>query len=121
MFLLQEELSRPNIRIDRMSRHIYDVVMLMNRDIHSSALLDKTLYRQVVEHRRKFIGLKGFDYDLLYPNAINIIPNEVVIPLWKSDYQVMREQMIWGDAPDFDYLIERMEELNEMVRKLHLG
>jgi len=84
-----------------------------------NAFSNMTLYGQVVEHRRKFIGLKGFDYDVLYPNRLNIIPNDDVIQLWKSDYQVMREQMIWGDAPEFDLLIERLKELNGMVRELH--
>ena len=42
-----------------MSRHLYDLAMMMKTDIANRALADKQLFENIVEHRRKFIGLKG--------------------------------------------------------------
>lgn len=118
MCLVHEELTRENLRIDRMSRHIYDLVKMMDKGIHAKAIQDADLYRQVVEHRRKFIGLKGFDYDSLYPERLSIIPGDAVSDLWESDYKKMCEHMIWGDAPSYSQLIEKIRSLNEQVHSL---
>ena len=74
IFLLHEEFRKDQVRVDRMSRHIYDLVMMMNSKEHidEKAIENEDLYRAVLEHRRKFIGLKGFDYDELYPNTLCI-------------------------------------------------
>lgn len=101
-----------------MSRHIYDLVKMMDKGIHAKAICDTDLYRHVVEHRRKFIGLKGFDYDSLYPGSLSIIPGDAVSDQWESDYKKMCEHMIWGDAPSYRQLIEKIRSLNEQVRSL---
>ena len=71
-----------------------------------------------MEHRRKFIGLKGFDYNSLYPERLSIIPGDAVSDLWESDYKKMCEHMIWGDVPSYSQLIEKIRSLNEQVRSL---
>lgn len=118
VFLLHEELCKQDVRVDRMSRHIYDVVRMMDAGIYKNAINDKCLYRQVVEHRRKFVGLKGFDYDTLYPKMLCIIPGEKINELWRADYKTMCEQMIWGDAPSYDELIAKLRRLNDMIGEL---
>jgi len=52
---------------------------MLKTSIAGRAINDAELYRQVVEHRRTFIGLRGFDYDTLYPATLNIIPPASVI------------------------------------------
>lgn len=120
MFLLHEELTRDSVRVDRMSRHIYDIARMMDRGVHTKAISDADLYRQVVEHRRKFIGLKGFDYDSLYPDRLSIVPGENVKEKWEADYRKMCEHMIWGEAPTYGQLMEKVKSLNEQVRLLHI-
>ena len=75
IFLLHEAL----IGVERMSRHMYDIGQMLKTSIAGRAINDAELYRQVVEHRRTFIGLRGFDYDTLYPATLNIIPPASVI------------------------------------------
>ncbi|GHV66895.1 hypothetical protein FACS1894199_11240 [Bacteroidia bacterium] len=74
--LLHEEFAKPLdfMRTERMSRHLYDLVQIMDTPIAAEALANKDLYNSVVEHRRVFVGLKGFDYDTLAPKSISIIP-----------------------------------------------
>lgn len=76
LFLLHEEFSKPDseIRVERMSRHLYDVYNIMQTKIADEALADDNLYDSVIEHRRKFIGLKGFDYDSLRKGTLKIAP-----------------------------------------------
>lgn len=120
VFLLHEEFSKPkeNIRTTRMSRHIYDIGQIMDTPIAMEALSDKELYLSVIEHRKTFIGLKGFDYSTLMPQTINIIPPKDIYEMWKKDYESMQETMIYGDSLPFDKLIDKMKELNERLRNL---
>ena len=75
IFLLHEAFAKSKnlIGVERMSRH------MLKTSIAGRAINDAELYRQVVEHRRTFIGLRGFDYDTLYPATLNIIPPASVI------------------------------------------
>jgi len=115
--LLHEEFAKPQneIRSERMSRHLYDLVQMKGTPIADEALADKDLYDSIVEHRRTFVGLKDFDYDTLAPQHITIIPPPSVIGLWKSDYETMQETMIYGDSLPFDKLMDKIRELNERV------
>jgi len=120
VFLLHEEFSKPkeNIRVERMSRHLYDIGQIMDTPITEEALADKDLYLSVVEHRRTFIGLKGFDYDTLMPKKISIIPPESIREAWRKDYETMQETMIYGNSMPFDLLMEKMRALNSRLRLL---
>lgn len=119
VFLLHEEFSKPQVRVERMSRHVYDIAMMMGQGIHARALTDENLYRQVLEHRRQFIGLKGFNYDTLYSDSITIVPTGEVRDLWRKDYEQMQEHMIWGEStPTYDNLLEILQRLNEQLRGL---
>ncbi len=88
----------------------------MKTPIAERAINDADLYRQVVGHRRTFIGLRGFDYDTLYPTTLNIIPPSSVIEQWKADYENMRLHMIYGESISFDELVNNLRELNENIR-----
>ena len=101
-----------------MTRHIYDLERVMDTDIAKEALQDKELYNAVIEHRKKFIGLKGFDYSGLLPQNISFIPPEGIIESSRSDYNTMRESMIYGDPLPFDALITRIKELNDRFKNI---
>lgn len=120
IFLLHEEFAKPKdlIRVERMSRHMYDIGQMLKTPIAENAIHDEPLYRQVVEHRRTFISLRGFDYDTLYPDGLNIVPPASIIEQWKADYENMRLHMIYGESVSFDDLIEELAKLNTVINKL---
>lgn len=101
-----------------MSRHMYDIGQMMKTPIAERAINDKDLYRQVVEHRRTFIGLRGFDYDTLYPATLNIVPPASIIEQWKIDYENMRLHMIYGESEPFDMLVENLTKLNAKINQI---
>lgn len=117
IFLLHEEFAKPEeiVRTERMSRHIYDISQIMDTPIAERALNDKSLYDSVIEHRRIFIGLKGFDYSSLRPKTLQIVPPPNIIELWRNDYEIMQENMIYGDSLPFDELIEKIQKLNNKI------
>lgn len=120
LFLLHEEFSKEegNIRIDRMSRHLYDIYKMLNTDIAKDALTDNNLYNIVIEHRKTFIGLKGFDYSTLKKSTLNIIPPTSVYAAWKKDYETMQQEMIYGESVSFDVMIKALKALNKTINNM---
>jgi hypothetical protein len=118
--LLHEEFSKPQelIRTERMSRHLYDLGKIMETPIADEALANKNLYHSIVEHRRIFVGLGGFDYTTLAPQTVNIIPPESVIIQWQQDYEIMQRTMIYGDSLPFNKLIAKIKNLNERINQI---
>jgi predicted nucleotidyltransferase component of viral defense system len=118
--LLHEEFARPNeqVRVERMSRHLYDLEKIMDTAVAEEALVNKDLYNSVIEHRRIFIGLTGFDYSTLAPKTINIVPPDDIIDLWKTDYETMQRTMIYGSSLPFNKLINKIGLLNERINRI---
>ena len=117
--LLHEEFAKPSqeMRTERMSRHLYDLACMADTSIAEEALTDRQLFHSVVEHRRIFIGLKGFDYSTLAPDTISIVPPANIMAQWKTDYETMRNTMIYGNSPTFNKLIDCIMQLNEKINK----
>jgi predicted nucleotidyltransferase component of viral defense system len=118
--LLHEEFAKQDkekIRVNRMSRHLYDIVRMLETPIAEKALNDTELYKHIIAHRKTFIGLTEFDYDTLKPDTINIIPPESVISKWEDDYAKM-QAMIYGDPIPFNSLIDKIKQLNERINRI---
>jgi len=120
IFLLHEEYKRPveKSRVNRLSRHLYDVYQIATTELAEKALNNKMLYETIVKHRYSFTRLSGVDYNSHNPNTINIIPSESALSLWEEDYRTMQEQMIYGDSPSFSLLISLLKDLNKRINGL---
>ncbi len=107
IFLLHEEFHRPHdkIRVDRLSRHLYDVYRLIQSGFALKAIEDRELYETIVKHRYKHTRIGGIDYNLHQPQTIDPVPITKFIDEWKADYKTMQEQMIYGDSPSFESMI----------------
>ncbi|WP_421497802.1 nucleotidyl transferase AbiEii/AbiGii toxin family protein [Flavobacterium columnare] len=118
IMLLHEEFLKPteNIRHYRMSRHLYDIEKLMDHDYGKEAIKNKELFETLVQHRSKYTPIRGISYDLHTPQTINFIPPAEVTELWKKDYQAMQEFMIYGETLEFEELIGKLKNLNEIFR-----
>lgn len=119
LFLLHEEFHRPveKIRVDRLSRHLYDVFQLTKADIAAKAIINKELYETIVAHRYKFSRVSEIDYNLHHPNTLNPIPPEMVIADWEADYAKMKEDMIYEeDKPSFEDLINNLLYLMKQLK-----
>jgi hypothetical protein len=112
IFLLHEEFLRPRdrIRVDRLSRHLYDVYRLIHSDFALKAINDRELYETIVKHRHTHTRIGGVDYNLHQPQTINPIPVPELIDAWEADYKTMQEQMIYGESPSFTEIIDTITD-----------
>jgi len=120
IFLLHEELQRPvkQMRIERKSRHLYDLEKLMDTDYAKTALNNMDLYHTIVEHRRTLTPIRGIDYANHTPEKINIIPPNEMIVQWEKDYVEMQQSMIYNLSLPFDKLIQRIKKLKKRINNL---
>jgi hypothetical protein len=121
-FLLHEIFHQQGVklRVERMSRHLFDLEKMMDTQIEIDAFADPALYRDIVEHRRHFIGLKNFNYDTLWPTTLSFLPPVEYEAAWEADYRSMQTNMIPGDSLPYAELIERLMELNKKFIALNI-
>lgn len=121
IFLLHEEFQRPKdkMRVDRLSRHLYDVAKLFDTEFADKALGDPNLYETIVQHRYTYTRVSGVDYNLHRPQSINPLPIAAVDDAWRADYNTMVEQMIYEkDPPSYDELLATLSRLKTKINTL---
>lgn len=120
IFLLHEEFqkSEDKIKVNRLSRHLYDVEKIMDTEYAEKALTDKNLYQHIVEHRKTITPLRGIDYANHAPGKLNPVPPENLLDAWKKDYEQMQQNMIYGDSLPFDKLLDRILQLKERINQI---
>lgn len=123
LFLLHEEFqqSPDKIKVDRISRHLYDIERMMDTEFGTKALSDHVFYDHIVEHRRTITPLRGIDYAHHVPARINPLPPDDLIDEIKKDYKGMQQSMIFSESLPFEKLIDRMAELKNRINTLTHG
>ncbi|MDV3832613.1 hypothetical protein CMU13_04600 [Elizabethkingia anophelis] len=119
LFLLHEEFHKPleKIRVDRLSRHLYDVYQLSKTEF-LQAIENSELYKTIVDHRFNFTKVSGIDYNLLSPKTLDFIPINEVREAWERDYKKMREEMIYQqDAPTFYEILEQLKFIKNKINQ----
>lgn len=121
LFLLHEEFHRPEEkrRLDRLSRHIYDIYQLSKSGVNKKSLNDKGLYQTIVAHRYLFSKIGGVDYNTHNPKTLDPIPPKSLKKVWEVDYSKMVESMIYEkNPPTFKQLIDNLEDLKEQLQNV---
>lgn len=120
-FLLHEKFLHTEagkIKVERLSRHLYDLVKMMDTPSAGIALKDPDFYATLVEHRRNYIRLSNVDYNTLHQSTLSFIPPDELIQMFREDYSAMQLAMIYGDSPDFDVLISQLKLLQGRFRMI---
>ena len=119
MFLLHEEHQRPKekSRINRLSRHLYDIYKISQTPFAQKSLENRGLYEKVVIHRNNFTRLGSVDYNLHNPQTLSFIPPDKTLKYWENDYQTMQEEMIYGESPSFKDLLKALKALNKTINE----
>lgn len=120
LFLLHEEFQKQEaeIRVNRLSRHLYDIEKIMQTEYAAIALANKDLYNNLITHRSIYTKIAGIDYRRHQPKTLNPIPPYAVLDSWKKDYQRMQEEMIYGDSLPFEKLLERIKKLKYKINDI---
>ncbi|WP_373928451.1 nucleotidyl transferase AbiEii/AbiGii toxin family protein [Sphingomonas aerolata] len=94
----------------RVSRHYYDVHLLMGADTGTAALADPTLGADCVAHARMFFNSRDLDLAHAEPGSFALVPNEAMIAELRRDYTAMAG-MIFGTIPSFDDVLATVAAL----------
>ena len=101
----------------RYARHLYDVYKIGNSNIKELAFKRKELLAKDIEFKQKFYYSKNAHYETATLKDVNLIPANHIIEELRKDYKQM-QNMIYGDYPDYDTIIEYLKGLEEEIHKL---
>lgn len=121
-FLLHEKFLNINfekIKIERLSRHLYDLVKLMNTEAGLNVIKDFEFYQRLLEHRKNYVRLGNVEYDTLHHSTLNFTPPDAVIEMLRQDYKSMQDAMIYGSSPDFETIINELKILTGRIRLIN--
>lgn len=120
VFLLHEEFSLPihKIRVERLSRHLYDLSKMANSSCLEGVFSQADLFFYIAKHRSKFYNISGIDYTKHIPSLINLMPPESLIVEYEKDYKLMQEYMIYGSSLSFDLLLESIYKIQTQINKM---
>ncbi len=111
--LLHEENMRPpdkNIKV-AMSRHIYDLHLMMDSDFGKRACTDRPLLDRILKNRRIYFEYTWLNYEKFGPGYFKFVPPADRIGFWRDDYRSLCENMVFGGAPEFSDLMDSLAAL----------
>lgn len=101
---------------DRVSRHYYDIHMLMTSDVGQNGLANPALGADCVAHARMFFNRPDFDLASVAAPNFTLCPEGAMYDDLRRDYAAM-STMIFGAAPDFDAVIESVAALQSKLNE----
>ena len=97
------------------ARHLYDVYQLANNELGREAILNTDSLASVVEHKKVFYKRTASKYELAVPGTLRILPSKELAEVLRPEYEEMAEIMIFGDAPEFDVVVDALIGLEAQV------
>lgn len=96
----------------RQSRHLSDLLGMMKKGILEQVVDDAALYATLLHHRSHYVKLKDVDYASMQLRQLFFLPPYELLEEFRKDYEIMLEEMIYGDPPDFLTLLNALREIN---------
>lgn len=100
---------------ERLSRHYYDVVKLFRIEVGKKAVSDLELLRKVTAHQQVFFHTSWANFEEALPGTLRLVPPEARMKEIERDYEAMRREMIFGDAPALKELLDVLAEIENRV------
>lgn len=100
----------------RVSRHYYDVAMITGTETGRSALSDTALLDDVRAHNTIAFRQAWKKLEEAVPGTLRLVPQAEPLAAIKRDYEEMK-RMIFGDIPDFGWVIEQLEIAETTINK----
>ena len=100
---------------ERQSRHYYDVAQMYERGIGKAAIRDLDLLKAVARHKSVFFARAWAKFAEAVPGTLRLVPPNDRMAELEGDYRKMREDMIFGDAPPLDHIIDVLREIERKV------
>lgn len=108
----------PKERVNKYSRHWYDLAQLAKGDIGESALADLELLEDVVHQNNVLFQHKHANYDQCLSGNFRLIPDERLKNALVKDFdEMVADQFFWEDPGTFDDILSQLADLEAMVNK----
>ena len=101
----------------RYARHLYDVYSLCKKGIKESAFARKELLEKDIVFKQKFYYAKSAHYETATLKSVQLIPAIHILEDLRKDYAAMKN-MIYGDYPEFDEIIDYLKVLEKEIHSL---
>ena len=92
----------------RISRHYYDAAMIASTNIGKECVRDLGVARAAREHTLLAFRQAWKKVEEAVPGSLRLVPQPEVLDVIERDYASMR-RMIFGDAPDLDWIIQHLQ------------
>jgi hypothetical protein len=110
----ENNINKPKRVKERLSRHLYDLVMLYRSDIGKEAIKDIDLLAKVAEHKKFYFRSGAANYDDAKPGTLKIVPHDAILQAFKQDYEKMGS-MFSGEILSFESIISELQELESSI------
>ncbi|MCK9554407.1 nucleotidyl transferase AbiEii/AbiGii toxin family protein [bacterium] len=100
----------------KMSRHYYDLFVMVNTPIYKKSLGKIALLKDVSEHKSLFFKANWAHYEEAKPGGLKLLPREDQVSQLKTDYKQMQE-MFFEEPPSFDSILEKLRIVEDEINK----
>ncbi len=101
---------------NRLSRHYYDVAVISETEIGAQALADLDILGLVRAHNLVAFPQAWKKFEEAVPGTLRVVPQPELRVALERDYRAMTD-MIFGDVPSFDWIVERLTHIEETVNR----
>lgn len=91
---------------------------MMQQGVAEKAIHNDELWQTILRHRSTLTSMQGVDYTADIRKNIQLIPPSESLANWKKDYENMSSAMIYGEKPVFAELLESMNRLELLFKKV---
>jgi hypothetical protein len=117
--ILHQEAHRPQAKglPSRHSRHYYDMVMMAQSSVRTSALAQSHLLAEVAAFKARFYPCAWARYEDATTQLLRLAPPEPMQARLAADYRQMRE-MILSEPPSLEQMLAALRELERDIHAL---
>lgn len=115
--------AQGRIRSERYARHWHDLAAIARSDYFAAAIADRAIANSVAQHKSFFFVEKDrtgavINYQPAAHGQLHIVPAGEARAALADDYERMRaDQIMLGDAPDFDELMRACGQLEAKANR----
>ncbi|MBI4454586.1 MAG: nucleotidyl transferase AbiEii/AbiGii toxin family protein [Acidobacteria bacterium] len=114
--------SQLNRKVEHLSRHWYDLAMLADHRLGVQALAERSLFQDVVKHKKAFFSSSYANYDDCLNGKLRLLPDEGMLRELRTDFQEMLSAgMYYGTPPLFNNVIEKLRTLERQINSTESG
>jgi hypothetical protein len=104
---------------ERLSRHWYDLAMMISKGLDVQAMADKTLFNDVIQHKLAFYNASYANYDKCINNNFKLLPEDDELDDLRKDYMLMIKSGMFSKEPmRFEEVVSHVSALQDRLNSI---